>query len=652
MENKKNILLFPFAILLAACLLTACGKRGPHEALFREVETIVNERPDSALALLETIERPNSLPDKDWNRGALLWTQAKDKLHTSDTLINRVAAYYDKHGDNHQKALAYYYKGRVNNDLGKLEEATTAYLTASDYAEETDDVNLSYGILSQIGTLYARQDMTNEAFDVYKEALEIARQAGDSVKLAFSYAYLGRIYGEKDEWDKADSCYQHSIQISRLIHNYRTLRLGIQELSAVYTEQGRLSEALLLVRQLKDFEHINGLPENGGLDLVIGDIYRKSRQLDSAYYYLSQAMGSDNIYTRRSTYEALSHLFQEKNQYEEASRFDQLHHAAIDSIEAMGAHSDIRQIKDQFDWKEREAFWLNVYVGGSVVGLILATIILILSRRYLKERKGREAEEEKRKMIEEEKFRLEKRLSEAESQLKESEKLLTLKLESLSEYARKATQSEISLKASLEELRQAQEKAAEASATNDTIRTELRIAQEKVAQGKAQLKVYQEKLENAQKEVTEAKKAINQLEKRCQDLALKKKQIEENVDKWLLDSPNRTKLLLDKLSKSPHVITQDEQREIMLGTKVLYPYFLKRLKEKHSSLTEDDLLIACLIRWDFTNKEKLACVLSIQRNSIKKRFYRLREKFLPLRLETYKDLVQYIQDFPSEYEKN
>ena len=65
MENKKNILLYPFAILLAACLLTACGERGPHEALFQEVETIVNERPDSALALLETIERPETLPERD-----------------------------------------------------------------------------------------------------------------------------------------------------------------------------------------------------------------------------------------------------------------------------------------------------------------------------------------------------------------------------------------------------------------------------------------------------------------------------------------------------------------------------------------------------------------------------------------------------------
>ena len=142
---------------LLLLFLLACNRAGEHEALFKQVENIVNERPDSAMALLERIEQPETLPDAEWHWGALLWTQAKDKLfirHTSDSLINGVVAYYDTHGDNHQKALAYYYKGRVNSDLGQLREATTAYLTASGYAKETDDVNLSYGILSQIGTLY------------------------------------------------------------------------------------------------------------------------------------------------------------------------------------------------------------------------------------------------------------------------------------------------------------------------------------------------------------------------------------------------------------------------------------------------------------------------------------------------------------------
>ena len=72
-------------------LLLACSRAGVHEALFKQVENIVNERPDSAMVLLERIEQPETLPDAEWHWGALLWTQAKDKLfirHTSDSLIN------------------------------------------------------------------------------------------------------------------------------------------------------------------------------------------------------------------------------------------------------------------------------------------------------------------------------------------------------------------------------------------------------------------------------------------------------------------------------------------------------------------------------------------------------------------------------------
>lgn len=585
-------------------LLLACSRAGVHEALFKQVENIVNERPDSAMVLLERIEQPETLPDAEWHWGALLWTQAKDKLfirHTSDSLINSVVAYYDTHGDNLQKALAYYYKGRVNNDLGRLKEATTAYLTASGYAKETSDVNLNYGILSQIGTLYAHKNMTNEALDVYKQALVVARQAGDSTKIAFSYAYLGRIYGEKNEWDKADSCYQYSIQISRSIHNYRTLRLGMQELSAVYTEQGRLDEALFLAKQLKDFENMNGLPPNGGRLFVIGDIYRKLHQLDSAYFYLSQAMGSGNIYTRRSAYGALSDLFREKNRHEEAGHFDQLYHAVSDSIEAMGTHSDIRHIKDQFGWEEREAFRFKIHLAGSVIGLVLIVIILFMSRRYLKERKGREAEQEKRKKVEDKKCRLEERLLEAERKLEKSEDLLTVRQENLSGCERKIAQIETDLRASQDELK-------------------------------------------------ESKIEINRWKAHYQNLKTERKQLEENVvrnvDEWLLESPNRVKLLLNKLRKSPRVITKIEKQGIRTGTEILYPHFLKRLKEKHGKLTEDDLLIACLIRLDFTDKENLACVLNIQKDSFKKRISRMRGKFLPIRLEAYEDLIAYIQDFP------
>ena len=90
----------------------SCSRTGEHEALFRQVESIVSDHPDSAMVLLQRIEEPERLDSADWARWALLTTQACDKAfirHTTDSVINRVADYYQRFGDNHQKALAYYY---------------------------------------------------------------------------------------------------------------------------------------------------------------------------------------------------------------------------------------------------------------------------------------------------------------------------------------------------------------------------------------------------------------------------------------------------------------------------------------------------------------------------------------------------------------
>ena len=364
-----------FGLLLL--FLLACSRAGEHEALFRQVESVVNDHPDSAMVLLQRIEEPEQLDSADWARWALLTTQARDKAfirHTTDSVINRVADYYQRFGDNHQKALAYYYKGRVNNDLKRLEEATKAYLIAFDYAKKIDDVNLNYGILSQIGTLYAYKNMTNEALDVYKQALVVARQAGDSSKIAFSYAYLGRICGEKEEWAQAEKYYLESIAIAEKIGQSRMLKLGIQELASVYSYQDRLDKALVWARRLAEFEGQDGIPDNRSAYLVIGDIYREMGQVDSAYLYISHAIGSYNIYTRSSAYQALYFMYRDMGRHEEAIKYNDLYLSCRDSIKKMGSASDLYQVKEAHEAVNRQSVdtrrWL--LAGAVVLALLVA----------------------------------------------------------------------------------------------------------------------------------------------------------------------------------------------------------------------------------------------------------------------------------------
>ena len=362
---------------LLLLFLLACNRAGEHEALFRQVESVMNKRPDSAMVLLETIQNPERLPERDWAYWALLTTQAKDKLyirHTSDSVINRVVDYFDGFSFfryRHEKALAYYYKGRVNNDLGHLEEALKAYHKAYDNAKWTDDYKLTYLIESNVGKIYLRQDMYHLALSAYKNADKAVRQANDSTSMAYTSAYLGRVYGKQENWEQANVCYRQAINIARLVNNKNVLLLGMQELAGIYLNQDSLDLALALSKQVVAYEKEYNIPHDFGLDYMMGNIYRNLYKTDSADYYLSQAVEFGNIYTRCSAYKALYYLYKE-DQQEKAIQFNTLYEACRDSIEAMGMSSDSFQIHEARNAEKRklERILGFVLIATTSLGLV------------------------------------------------------------------------------------------------------------------------------------------------------------------------------------------------------------------------------------------------------------------------------------------
>ena len=357
--------------------LLACSRAGEHEALFRQVESVVNDHPDSAMVLLQRIEEPERLDSADWARWALLTTQARDKAfirHTTDSVINRVADYYQRFGDNHQKALAYYYVGRVNSDLGQLERATDAYLQASDYSAKTDDHDLTFRILTQMGTRFAHQGLTHEAERAYRKALEIATQVNDSGHMAYGAAYLARVCGLRADWAQAENYYLESIAIAEKIGHRRVLELGTQELASIYTDEGKLDEALTLAKRLPEYQSIDSIKRDKSGYLVIGDIYRKMGEVDSAYFYISHAIGSYNIYTRRSAYQALYFMYRDMGRHEEAIKYNDLFQSCQDSIKKMGSASDLYQVKEAHEVVNRQAVDMRRWLlaGAVVLALLVA----------------------------------------------------------------------------------------------------------------------------------------------------------------------------------------------------------------------------------------------------------------------------------------
>ena len=83
----------------------------------------MNEYPDSAWTLLNTISSDDMEQKRNRALYALLYTQAQDKTYrdeTNDSLISVAVDYYRDTDDVRHKFLSYYYKGRVHFNIFSL----------------------------------------------------------------------------------------------------------------------------------------------------------------------------------------------------------------------------------------------------------------------------------------------------------------------------------------------------------------------------------------------------------------------------------------------------------------------------------------------------------------------------------------------------
>ena len=376
--------------LLFLCLLTGCYP--DMKPQLEEAEALLTENPDSAYRLLQSIERPERRQEAEYATWCLLMTQATDKSfreHTSDSLIRVAVRYFSKQHDPERLATALYTQGRVEKELGKNEEAAQLFVKALDVAKGGEDYKLQYLASSQLGTLYAYSHLDSLAFSAYEQALHFAELAGDSVNLAYAYAYLGRVYGLREEWDKATDAYAHSIEISEKISSVSTLSLGLNELSAVYCRVNKYQEAFDCLQRVLDLPDPSLANDKTVTYLNIGDLLRLMGDYDLAVTYLEKAQETTNLYTKRGTYQCLSYLYEEKRDYEKCVKYNKLYWQYNDSIQKIEQRKAIIEVEQKYNneklLSEKRQLELehteHLLMGCTILFLFIFAFLFIYARK-------------------------------------------------------------------------------------------------------------------------------------------------------------------------------------------------------------------------------------------------------------------------------
>lgn len=204
------------ALITAVTFIVACGPSPKQRvaATLDDVETYINERPDSALAVLEGVDSTALATRALRARYSLLHVMALDKCYkdiTAPGLLEPAVTWYACHGTADEKMKALYYQGRIAQDSKDLNGAAVYYARAEEYINKAKDAHAIGLLYEAMSSIYNAVHNTDKEQQYVEMALSVYKRAQDPIYRS-ALGDLAIVYHTRQEWEKADSLYQEAIK--------------------------------------------------------------------------------------------------------------------------------------------------------------------------------------------------------------------------------------------------------------------------------------------------------------------------------------------------------------------------------------------------------------------------------------------------------
>lgn len=211
LSNSQPIVLW--VLMLAMALLVGCRPtpRGRTAAVLNDVETYINEHPDSALAVLRQLNSADAPRGAALRaRAALLHSMALDKCYIdlqTDSILAPAVAYYERHGTPDERLRTQYYLGRLQYNAGEYQEAIVTYTEALTLTDQASDFKYIGFVNQAIADTYAATYQESESFPYLDRAYEAFLQVPDSVLAKKTLYKKALALSDQQYWIQADSLF-------------------------------------------------------------------------------------------------------------------------------------------------------------------------------------------------------------------------------------------------------------------------------------------------------------------------------------------------------------------------------------------------------------------------------------------------------------
>ena len=128
------------SIIIILCIIESCSHRTPHK--LQRAEAVMESAPDSALAILDSIDTATLTRASDRALYALLLTQGRIKTYevlTDDSLISTAVRYYEDHGPDSNLMKSLFYQGEILSNNREFSKAIIPSMRAREMAISADN---------------------------------------------------------------------------------------------------------------------------------------------------------------------------------------------------------------------------------------------------------------------------------------------------------------------------------------------------------------------------------------------------------------------------------------------------------------------------------------------------------------------------------
>lgn len=396
---KLSYLIVP----LIGLLLTCCSHRKPYPQAMQQAESCIVTHPDSALSYLSSLETSiKAEPEETRMYYALLTIKAKDKqyiTHTSDSLIQIVTRFYEDYGDADKQMEAYYYMGSIYRDMADAPRAIKAFQQAIDAGKGSNRYDILGRIYEQVGTLFAYQGVYEDALFAYQKSYRYYQKEKDEEGIAIALRNIARVYDSTNRQDSAVYYYKEAYQKAIDLEDESEKNLVLSEVGCFYVglDQFDLAKDILL--------KISRSEKKSNVLLGLGMIYQNASQEDSAKYYFHEALQYDNIYVKKSAYQALSKMNFLKGNYPVALDYTYKSQEQADSIKEITKTEAVSKIHSLYNYQHtekenqklaRENEKKKIHIYQLTLILVVIISIALWSTFYLRRKKEEAVEREKK----------------------------------------------------------------------------------------------------------------------------------------------------------------------------------------------------------------------------------------------------------------